>query len=372
MLTFYPVVPGVVPGGVSMVGYNLAQALRRFPDLDVHVIHCHSDVARDRVDIDGNLTVHYLALPKARLVPNLITGVIRIVRALHRLSPDLVHAHLPQYAFAGVLARYPTVYTIHGVLPGDSVYAHTLADLAKHHLQRAYERYAAERARCVVAISAHVESAYRGWPIRTWERIDNPVPSTFFDVEDHTEQGRILFVGSVDERKDILMLLRAFERVRASVPGVVLLMAGKINSRTYEQRVSAFLVDHALQAAVQRLGLLSLDALREQYSRCAAMALCSSVENSPMTVIEAQAAGKPVVATRVGGVPELITDGENGFLVPVGDDEQMALRLTELLSQPELGRRMGLLARERAVRFRADRVAAQYRAVYYQALGRAG
>ena len=89
-----------------------------------------------------------------------------------------------------------------------------------------------------------------------------------------------------------------------------------------------------------------------------------------MAVIEAMAAGKPVVATRVGGVPDLVADGETGFLVPPGDHEAMAGRLGDLLDDAGLRRRMGDRARQIArERFAADSVAAAHRNLYYQVLG---
>ena len=76
------------------------------------------------------------------------------------------------------------------------------------------------------------------------------------------------------------------------------------------------------------------------------MILPSANEGTPVVAIEALAAGRPVVATRVGGVPDVVREGVDGFLVPAGDVEQLAERLARLAGDPELRARMGEAGRE--------------------------
>ena len=89
-----------------------------------------------------------------------------------------------------------------------------------------------------------------------------------------------------------------------------------------------------------------------------------------MAIIEAMAAGKPIVATRVGGIPDLVDEGENGFLVEAGDALDMARSLNRLLADAELRLLMGARARQHAsARFRLREVAREYRKVYYLVAG---
>jgi glycosyltransferase involved in cell wall biosynthesis len=88
-----------------------------------------------------------------------------------------------------------------------------------------------------------------------------------------------------------------------------------------------------------------------------AFALPSANEGTPVSAIEALAAGCPVVATRVGGVPDVVQDGETGFLVDPGDTEALARRLAELAADPELRKRLGDEGRERVTsRYRVGRL----------------
>lgn len=366
LLTFYPGDPRMIPGGIRMVSYNLVQGLKTYPDLDLHVVHCHSDIDQDRIVQDGGVTIHYLTLPRQRIIPNLVTGVRRVQKTLAEIRPDLVHAHVAHFAYAGARAGYPTIFTIHGVLARErEIYRGTLFDRLRYGLLGWYEARALRQVDRLVAISSYVLDAYAHVRAKPWLRIDNPVSQEFFAVADRAEAGRILYAGSITEIKDLLTLLRAVERLVPLYPGVRLRLAGRATSDAYERQVRAFVETHGLQEQVEFLGLLSRDELLEEYSRCALLVLSSLQENAPMAVIEAMAAGKPVVATRVGGVPDLVSEGETGYLVPVGDDLTMAERLADLLGDAALRERLGRQARAVAQgRFGVERVAGEYYALY--------
>jgi len=112
-------------------------------------------------------------------------------------------------------------------------------------------------------------------------------------------------------------------------------------------------------------GLLSHQQMLDAYAECSVMALTSLQETQPMAVIEAMAAGKPVVATRVGGVADLIADGRTGFVFESGDHGALVQRLESLLGDENLRHRIGRAAREAAsARFRIGVVAAKYVDVY--------
>jgi glycosyltransferase involved in cell wall biosynthesis len=104
-----------------------------------------------------------------------------------------------------------------------------------------------------------------------------------------------------------------------------------------------------------------------------AFLLPSANEGTPVVAIEALAAQRPVVATRVGGVPDVVRDGVDGFLVDVGDVDALAARLAELSRDPELRRRFGEAGREAVVpRYRVSRLIDDVDALYRELLTAAG
>jgi len=191
MLTLYPVDVTSTPGGVRTVAYNLVLGLRRYPDLDVHVIHCNSDVDRDKKERDGNITIHFLAAPRRRLIPNMIRSVWRIRRVLRELRPDVVHSHLSWYTVAA-MEEFPTLWTIHGMAFREAeIYARTLFDRLRYALTLRYVRKALRGAQHLVAISPFVIEEYREMTGAKWHRIDNPIPDAFFEVKGQEDPNRI-------------------------------------------------------------------------------------------------------------------------------------------------------------------------------------
>jgi glycosyltransferase involved in cell wall biosynthesis len=108
----------------------------------------------------------------------------------------------------------------------------------------------------------------------------------------------------------------------------------------------------------------------ELLSACDIFALASDWEGSPLAVMEAMAAGLPVVATAVGGVPELVEDGVTGILAPRGDLQALGSALETLAGNPRLRREMGDAARERAKRFEVSAMVEGYAALFQEMVRR--
>ncbi len=371
IVALYPFPGKGAPGGVRAVVRNLVGGLQAYDDLELVVIHCHADLEKSQVVEDNGTTVHYIAMPRQRLVPNTLTSIGRVEQKLRQLQPDVVNTHAAHYTVAALRAGCPTVYTIHGVVHREAeVYTSTLFDRLRFLLENACARYAVGRVSDIVAISPYVLEEYCGLSNARFHRIDNPIPGDFFAVPNLEEEGRLLYAGTIDERKDVLGLLRALALVHQSVPQVRLRVAGRWISQAYYQQVVDLIAAEGLQDNVDLIGLQSSDALLQEYARCAAVVLASRQETAPMAIIEAMAAGKPVVATRIGGVADLVEDGRSGFVAEPGDPRALAECMVEVLTNAELRRNMGERAQRLAERFRLPIVAAQYRQLYYEVAGK--
>lgn len=370
ILSLYPRDVTRVAGGVRAVAYNLVSGLRQYRDLDVHVVHCHSDIDHDALVCEEGVTVHYLAMPRRRLIPNMLSGMWRICRLLRTLQPDVVSAHIPNYAVAALLSGYPSCYTIHGIAHEEArIYRESWFDRLRYGLYAACDAWAVRHTPDLIAISQYVMDEYRSRARGRWHRINNPLTDDFFAAQELAPEqpGRLLFAGSITEIKGIETLLEAVALLREQVPQLCLHLAGRVTSPSYEQKLRALVREKALEPHVVFRGLQDRTGMLREYAQSAVVVLPSWKENAPMAVIEAMAVGKPVVATRVGGVSELVAEGETGYLVPPGDATQMAQRLQQLLGDPALRVTMGRRARQEALRrFSISRVAKQYHDLYWQ------
>ena len=154
----------------------------------------------------------------------------------------------------------------------------------------------------------------------------------------------VLYAGRLRTRKAVAVLLEAFARMWRDHPGAVLVVAGDGEQRpALEAQARRLGIDRAVRFA----GARPRDAMAAEYAAADVFCLPSLYEGFPLAILEAMAAGLPVVATAVAGVPEAVADGVTGRLVPPEDADALARALAELAADRERARRMGEAGRRR-------------------------
>jgi glycosyltransferase involved in cell wall biosynthesis len=250
------------------------------------------------------------------LLPVLPVFLALFARAARRAArdADVVHAHWIPSAVAALATRKPFVLQVWG----------TDVELARHHpwLVRPLIR----RARVVIAGSAYLARRARSLGARDARIIPNGV-----DIPDHVGSpaapAHVLFVGRLSEEKGILEFLDATDGLPRVIVG-----DGPLRARVPE--AVGFVVPRAVGGYYERAVVVCVPSRREGYG---------------MVAREAMAHGRPVVATRVGGLVDAIVDGESGLLVERGVSE-LKEAVSGLLSDPARCEAMGRAARERAQR----------------------
>jgi len=158
------------------------------------------------------------------------------------------------------------------------------------------------------------------------------------------EPGYLLFVGRLRIRKGVEVLLAALAELRRSFPSAVLRIAGGGEHGPALERRAAEL---GLGDAVVFLGSCDGPRVRRLLAGAAALVVPSIYEGMPLVVLEAMAAGVPVVASAVSGIPEVVVDGETGWLVPPESPAALAAALGEALADPAEAARRGAAASQR-------------------------
>lgn len=167
---------------------------------------------------------------------------------------------------------------------------------------------------------------------------------------------RILVIANPHPRKRLGDLVAALAVVRRTVPDAEVRVLGK-GDATEEARVRALAHQRGVGSAFVLAGV-SRDVATELH-QARVVALCSGSEGVPTALLEAMAAGRPVVASEAGHVRSIVTDGEEGFVVPIGDVDAIADRLVRLLRDPALAAAMGRRGRDRARHHAVEAVAAR-------------
>jgi glycosyltransferase involved in cell wall biosynthesis len=179
----------------------------------------------------------------------------------------------------------------------------------------------------------------------------------------------LLFVGHFGIRKGIFYVIRAMKSIKAEFPDAHLVCVGGspawLGGMDYKHMLREEAQRNGVDECVTLLDAVKNTELVEFYRHSEIFVLPTYYEAFPKVVVEAMACGKPVVATRTGGIPELVEDGETGFLVPFAAPEVISSKLTALLGDRDLGSAMGRRARDRIVaQFTWHAVAQRIKSVY--------
>lgn len=276
-----------------------------------------------------------------------VVALLRFAALLARGRVGLLHAHAAtgvsfwrkaMFASLARAAGVPVVWHVHGAEMRSFYAAHGASG-------RARIRHQLEAAARVVVLS-------RSWrdfvldiaPRAQVEIIVNHVQVPRAQDCRHPHAGlTVLFLGMLGQRKGIYDLLPAFKGVAQRVGGMRLLVGGNGEVEQTAQAVR----DLGLADTVEVLGWVAGAAKQALLAQADVFVLPSYNEGLPVSVLEAMSYGVPVISTRVGGIPELVREGVDGYLIDAGDRSALEDRLWRLAADAALRRAMGDAARAR-------------------------
>ena len=352
---------------------DLAQGLARRPDVVVGVAAARVGVTAG-VEPDGPVTVYRVPIPGRTRLDGHRRLRLALLAQAGRFHPDLIHAHGSGYNGAAALdGAWPSVLTVHGVVRHEAAIsgAFSLKERLAWRYDALLEARVLRRARHCIAISPYVRQTFAGYRHVAWHDIDNPVDDACFTLAPQPEPGRLLCPARIIPRKGIDILIRAFVQVAPRYPNAHLRLAGETTSApAYVDACRQLVAAAGLQNRVAFLGNLSRADLLAEYVQAQALVLAAHQETAPVVVAEAMAAGLPVAATAVGGLPYQVEQERTGLLVPPDDVPALAVALTRLLSDPGQSRAWGAAGRQAAQHFRLDAVVEKTLAVYEVCSGR--
>lgn len=367
LLPVPPVRGGAIEQWIESVAVELAQ--RR---VDVHVIAVHGPPrpgAGASPPTHGGVTYHHVPVPQIlEAYPLSVIGkgyyfFTQVGRIIGRLQPDIAHYHNRPL---GVLiahrwyasSRCRNVLSLHNTASGWCLFA--------KQADRCWFPQGFTRCDRVLTVSefirAYVSVRMPQYPPERLHTLRNGVDTQRFilngtdnhrDAFGFSPDPLILFAGRIDPRKGVHALFEVLKRVREEVPAAQLAIVGPKGSYWHRQAIP---YARWVEAQAKRTpGVHLLDPIydRRRLARLYAMAdvaclpFCSA-EGFPLTVIELQACGVPVVTTKIGGVAEALHDGCTGFLVEPGDLNAMADSIVRLLRDRALHARMRVAARQLA------------------------
>lgn len=298
-----------------------------------------------------------------------LAAIGALLLRLARRRVALVHVHSAVYgsfwrksALCALALAFGVPYVIH-------LHDGRLAEfrLGAGALTRAWLRFMLRHAARVVVLTRHWHDLVREIePAARISIIGNPVPVAARPQPLRRPARTVLFIAWLQKEKGVLDLLAAMPRVLSAVPQARFVVAGRgIAGSETPASLRALAAQLGVDGALQLPGWVDARGKQELMRSADLYVLPSYIEALPVALLEAMAAGVPVVATRVGGIPDVVEHGVHGLLVEPGDPEALARAIIALLTDDALRERLQLTAhRHVEARYSTRAVLAELETLY--------
>lgn len=300
-----------------------------------------------------------LPLPMLRYVELFVLGQLLILWLIVRHRIQVVVAQSPYEGFVAALAikcagwfgyKAGLAVEVHGDFEESLfLYRRIRFRAFYRYLMKQAALYSLAQADVLRAISSSTTNQLRRWAPQS-TIVQFPA---WTDIETFLEAGRtkpsdtrsIVYAGVLSPVKGIHHLIHAFSSVAEQFPSASLFIIGKDENQKYGAGLRTQVKNLGLENRVRFTGPRTQSELALWMSEAAILVLPSTSEGLGRVIIEAMATATPVIGSDVGGIPELIQDGVNGFLVPPGDEQALAEKLRWVLNNPDKALAMGHAAR---------------------------
>ena len=341
----FPLNSAQIKGGVEASVYGLA--LEQNKNHKVIVLdYPRQEISNDKTEtIDGIIVRRFINTRKSNTA-----ALLRIPKysdIIQNEKPEICHLHTSSlFAFAIYIYlkinKIPTIITIHGLAHIEKQNTwrknRNIKNLGKYLFQSFIEFLLLSITKQIIVDTEYVSEA-----IKTYKKqgkifkvpdchvIPQGISSHFFVLKDRSIKNRILSVGSISQRKGHLQLIEALDIVIQKNPDIKVDIVGVLSEKHYYNSLIELIEAKKLHKQIYIHPNLSFEKVLSMYEEAEIFVLHSEEESQGIVFCEAMAAGKPIVATNVGGVPYIIKNGRNGFLSNFGDIANFASSIFKML-----------------------------------------
>ncbi len=343
----------------------LLQGFAALPEVEVHVVSCIRQPVGAPEKLAPNIYFHSVVVPKIGWMKTLFQGCIRAARKkIQEIQPDIVHGQGTEAdcAMSAVFSGFPNVLTIHGNMRAVAR-ANQVPAFSYNWMAARLESFVLPRTRGVVCITSYTQRSVAALAQKTWI-VPNAVDPSFFEVEAKPDFSAPLIglcVGTVVKHKNQNDFIRALDPL-AKEKKFQIHFASEPSKDAYGAEFYQLVRERSW---CEHIGYLNREQLKVRLKTAAFLALPTREDNCPMVVLEAMAAGVPVLASAIGGVPDLIEHEVTGLLCDPDKPETFRAAVARLLEDRPLAERLAEEAKKRArQRFHPLVVAKQHVDIY--------
>jgi glycosyltransferase involved in cell wall biosynthesis len=349
--------------GIEIVTYNLAKHLVK-KGHEIHVVTSR-DEELPNFDKDNGFYIHRIAWSKIRNIGMLLFWM-KIFLKIRTIKPDIVHVQCLSMSISALLIR--KFLDIPYIIYGHGWYFSDIHQLYRKKLFK----IALQNAAAVIVLTESMKKQF----VQDYEGPIFIIPNgidldRFRGLSRHTarkdlgineDQKIILYTGRLHNHKGVQFLIAAMSKITHDEPHSKLLIVGEDQGE--KQKIIKMIEELKLEQKIQLLNQVEPEKVLFFMSAADVFVLPSIREGFPNVLLEAMGSGLPIVCTNVDGLSEIVKDGENGFLVPPENVEQLAEKIIVLLSDTRLAKQISKNNLEKIKDYEMDNIISQLEKIY--------
>ena len=367
----FPVKMGNIKGGVNSALYNLLKGLSD-KDVTIRVLSFNREIPEPiLLNYSKNIAIHFI--PEGKL-PHFFNycfkGSAAIKKHIREFNPLIVHYAMSGYILLtkmfGLLNTVQMV-TIHGVPFSEARQQINIKGKLVYYTNGIVELLF--KPVSTIHISKYSSAQYRNKKKYKPTIIANAINPDYFKIPfKNNTSNKLLYAGSIEANKNILFILKALRLLIDKGLFFSLQVLGDFTNDGYKEDVLAFIKNNNLEEYITMYGWVSQEKLKEVMAQSDILIVSSKQETLPMVIAEAMSAGKVVVCATVGGIPEMVHHGEDGFLFNTFAVENVLPVLEKLYNNNTLIQQIQTNARKKAIKTYHCDIVAQKTISFYQSL----
>lgn len=329
-----------ISGGVEAVLNNLKNGINKYePDINLKIVS-GSNKARAKIEVDNDIT--YIQHPKVKFGSIYLSSYpYRVKNFLKKSDFDVLNDHSEDFSYYGLKMPEKLLYTLHGLPQGEKKFLSKYKQPFFHLLYVKRLEKILKYLRYLVSINPYSKEIVKDKTSAIIYDICNPVADEFFDLNNNHQENRILYIGKISRMKNLLTLIKALYAVKSEIKNFKLIVAGRMGDKEYFNQIIAYINKNGLKDNIKFLGIIAGKQKLEEFSKMSFLILPSLNEHAPVVISESFAAGRPVIASNVGGIPYMVNDEKNGFLIEPNNIRDIADKIIYFLENPDITKSMG-------------------------------
>jgi glycosyltransferase involved in cell wall biosynthesis len=350
-----------IRGGVEAVVKNLLEGFSS-KEIEIHVFSLDSRIVVPKItQFSSNITIHHFPFGKIKSIKleMLFHGRKVLRKFLSEIKPDIIHAqgNGSNLLLLKGLDYSRIVITPHASLKDEIQNIRSLKWKFNHLINIFIEKKYLTRTGNIIFISKYIQNElfknHSRFKIHNSALIYNPVDAAYFNCKEESQKNNlnIVYLGAIIHRKGLALLLDAFSFVNSKRKDKIILhVIGGNTEEEYKDIISKKISEFNLADDVIFHGWLKQDEIIEIFNSACVFVMPSYHENLPVSLIEAMSAGLVIIASKVGGIPEIVTEGFNGLLFNSNDITSLIAALEKVIADKELRIRLSGNGRSFALR----------------------